>query len=458
MQRLFFLFTVFVLLIASCTKDKFITGKEAFLLTSDTAVHFDTVFTSVGSVTKEIKLFNINNQKLRISNLQLAGGNASFFKINVSGTPGTQFSNVDIEDGDSLHIFVSVTVNPTVQSLPFLLEDSIRIDYNGNTQYIRLDAYGQNAHFLRSAIITQNTTWTNDLPYVLLDTFAVSQGATLTIAKGAKVFVRANTPFTVEGSLQVNGTDDSTGAVTFLNNRLDAPYSEQPGTWEGIYFAPQSRSNSLHFTKIKNALQGIAADEGSLVTLEQCTIDNCAETGIIAYNSNVTAVNCLISRCSYNVYLTAGGHYTFTHCTLAGYSTPYLFHQFHSLTLSNSSDDNSEANLLQASFQNCIIWGEEGSLETEVMVRNDSRAPFIAGLDHTLYKSSAEDVAVTYTGCLQNIDPVFEEIDTEHDFLNFHLSASSPCIDAAKKTSVSIDLDGNLRSGTPDIGCYEFHE
>lgn len=457
MRELLFFIVSFVLVITSCTKDKFATGKDVFLLTSDTAVHFDTVFTSVGSVTQHVKLFNINDQKLRLNNVQLMGGASSFFKINVSGTPGTQFTDVDIAKGDSLYIFVSVNINPSLQTLPFIIEDSIRIDYNGNTQFIKLDAYGQNAHFLRSAVITQNTTWTNDLPYVLLDTFAVAKGAVLTINKGAKIYCHANTPLTVEGSLQVNGSDDSTGAITFLNDRLDAPYSQQPGTWQGIYFTAGSRNNVLTNAVIRNALQGIAADNGSFITLNECKIDNCAEAGIIAYNSNVTATNCLVSNCSYAVYATAGGHYAFTHCTLAAYSTQYLFHQYSALTLSNSSDDGSEAHLLQAEIENCIVYGDDGGIADEVSVRNDSRAAFTASFDYTLYKSPADNADITYHNCLANADPLFAGIDKENNSFDFHLSAGSPCIDAGKKTAVTIDLDGNLRSEIPDIGCYEFH-
>ncbi len=457
MMRGWLLFLIsFVFVIAACTKDKFITGKDAFLLSSDTALHFDTVFTSVGSVTQHVKLFNINDQKLRLTNVQLMGGASSFFKINVSGSPGIQFSNVDIDKGDSLYIFVSVNINPSSQTLPFIIEDSIRIDYNGNTQFIKLDAYGQNAHFLRSAILTQNTTWAADLPYVLLDTFAVAKGAVLTIDKGAKIYCHANTPFTVEGSLLVNGSDDSTGAVTFLNDRRDAPYSSQPGTWQGLYFTPQSRNNVLNYAVINNALQGIAADDGSFVTLNGCKIDNCAETGVIAYNSTVTATNCLVTNCSYDVYITAGGQYSFTHCTLAAYSTQYLFHQYPALTLSNSSDDGSEAHLLQAEFENCIVYGEDGAVSDEVSVQNDIRAPFITAFDNTLYRSLADNAAITYKNCLANVDPLFAGIDKENNSFDFHLSSSSPCIDAGKKTATLIDLDGNLRSEIPDIGCYEF--
>ena len=457
MRWLFVFITGFVFIISSCTKNSFITGKDAFLLTSDTTLHFDTVFTSVGSVTKQLKLFNINDQKLRLSNVQLMGGSNSFFKMNVSGTPGTQFSNIEMENGDSLYIFLSVNINPTAQQLPFIIEDSIRIDYNGNTQFVKLDAYGKNAHFLRSAILTQNTTWTNDLPYILLDTFAVSQGATLTIEKGTQIYCHANTPFTIEGSLQANGTTDSAGNITFQNDRLDAPYKDQPGTWEGIYFSPGSKNNVLNSVVIKNALQGIAADEESAVTLNECKINNCAEEGIIAYHSNLKATNCLISNCSYNVYVAAGGSYTFTNCTMASYSTQYLFHQYPALTLSNANNDETDVNDLQALFQNCIVWGEEGTVTDEVSTFSNSMAAFNVSFENTLYRSPSENGSVTYTGCLMNIDPQFQTVDRDNNVYDFHLGASSPCIDAGKKATSAIDLDGNLRTEIPDMGCYEFH-
>ena len=447
----------FVFIIISCTKENFITGKNAFLITSDTAIHFDTVFTSAGSVTKQLKVFNINDEKLRLSNVQLMGGAVSFFKMNVNGTPGTQFSNIDMEKGDSLYIFISVNINPTTQQLPFLIEDSIRIDFNGNTQFVKLDAYGQNAHLLRSAILTQNTTWTSDLPYILLDTFAVSAGATLTIEKGAKIYCHANTPFTVEGSLQVNGTNDSTGGVTFLNDRLDAPYNNEPGTWKGIYFTPASSNNILNFASVKNALQGIAADAGSNVILNGCTIDNCAQQGLVTYNSTLSATNCLFSNSSYNVYSIAGGNYTFINCTIAAYTNQYLYHQYPVVTLSNSNGDGTKTYPLQALFQNCIVWGEDGQVTDEVATQANSSAAFKVSFENTLYRSPAENPAITYSACLMNMDPQFATVDQMNYVFNFHLAATSPCIDAGKKTGIQTDLDGNLRSEIPDIGCYEFH-
>jgi hypothetical protein len=48
-----------------------------------------------------------------------------------------------------------VTINPNANQLPFVVQDSIKIDYNGNTRFVQLDALGQNARFLRDRRIRQ---------------------------------------------------------------------------------------------------------------------------------------------------------------------------------------------------------------------------------------------------------------------------------------------------------------
>ncbi len=447
--------TVVLLLYTSCTKDKFITGKNAFLLISDTALHFDTVFATTGSVTKSIKLFNINDQKLRISNITLMGGNNSYFKINVSGSPGTDFSNIDLAAGDSLYLFVTLTAPATNQVLPFFIQDSIRISFNGHTQWVQLDAYGQNAHFLRSASVTKDTTWTNDLPFVILDSFSVAAGATLTIEKGVHVYCHANTPFYIDGNLKINGDKDTADRVVFANDRLDAPYKDQPGTWQGLYFSPRSSGNVLNYAIVKNAKQGIAADNQSRITLNQCIVENCAGEGIIAYNSTVKATNCLVSNCGSNVYISGGGNYAFTHCTVAAYSTLYFYHQYPALSVSNSNSDGTAANALYASFRNCIIYGDGNTVSDETTIDKQGADAFTLSFENTVYKSPGENPLAVYTHCLPQADPMFNTIDAEKNIFDFHLQVTSPCIDAGAQTGTVVDLDGNSRTARPDIGCYE---
>src|SRR5687768_10990506 len=90
----------------ACKKESFTNSSSAILNTSVDTLHFDTVFTSTGSVSQFIKIINDNDKGIRVSSVRLAGGNNSFFKINVDGSAGPQVSNVNIAANDSTYIFV----------------------------------------------------------------------------------------------------------------------------------------------------------------------------------------------------------------------------------------------------------------------------------------------------------------------------------------------------------------
>ncbi len=177
---------VFGVLVMSCKKDSFITSAAAQISTSVDTLKYDTVFTSIGSITKSFKISNLNSQKLRLSKLQLMGGATSSFKININGTAADEMAGIEIEAGDSLYVFVEAHINPNTTDLPFIVRDSILIAYNGNEKFVQLEAFGQNANFLRNRIITGNTRWTNRLPYVILGSLLVAPSATLTIDPDCK--------------------------------------------------------------------------------------------------------------------------------------------------------------------------------------------------------------------------------------------------------------------------------
>jgi hypothetical protein len=133
------------------------------------------------------------------------GGASSVYKINIDGTPGPQVNNIELEANDSLYVFVTVAINPNAANLPFVVRDSIKIDYNGNTRFLQLEAWGQNANFLRNQKITGNTIWNNTLPYVILDQLRVDTTASLTIPAGCRIYVHADAPIIIDGTLRVNG-------------------------------------------------------------------------------------------------------------------------------------------------------------------------------------------------------------------------------------------------------------
>ncbi len=446
----------------SCKKDSFTTSKEAFVILSSDSLYFDTVFTTAGSVTQALKITNNNEQKLRLNTIQLVGGNASPFKINIDGAPVSQMNNIELEANDSMYVFVTVSVQATGNNLPFIVQDYILISYNGNTKYVKLSAWGQNAHFLNNEIINTNTVWKNDLPYVIIGGLEVKENATLTIEKGCRIYVRANSPVLVDGSLKVFGEKYDSTRVIFSGDRLDEPYKNYPGSWPGIYFRETSKNNELHFTTIKNAYQGlILQQQGSVsnpvVTLDACILDNISDAGIIATKSSLVASNCLLSNCGKSIFVEYGGNYSFTHCTMASVSNMYVPHLNPAITLSNSysQNGNMQTGDLSASFLNCIIWGESGSINDEVTVTKQGNNAFNINFTNCLWKEPSTPSNVTAVNVF-DAPPLFDSINATRHYYNFRLKENSPAIDKGSVTGLIYDLDGNVRAvNAPDLGCYE---
>jgi hypothetical protein len=121
-----FLFVaLFFLLLLACRKDPITKDASDQLSFSKDTVLFDTVFTTVGSSTRWMKVFNNSKKKIVISNIRLGDGNSSFFRINVNGKPGLKFKDVEIAGKDSIFIFVEVTVDPNRANNPLVVSDSI---------------------------------------------------------------------------------------------------------------------------------------------------------------------------------------------------------------------------------------------------------------------------------------------------------------------------------------------
>jgi hypothetical protein len=456
-----FVATVFLF---ACKKDSFTNSASALLSTSVDTLHFDTVFTTTGSVTQFVKIINSNNKAIRVSSVRLAGGVSSPFKINVDGTVGPVVNNVEISANDSAYIFVTVSINPTAANLPFIVQDSIEINYNGNRKWVQLDAFGQNANFLRNYEVTTNEIWNNDKPYVILGRLTVDTATTLTINKGCRIYMHADAPFIVHGTLQTLGEKWDSTRVVFAGDRLDVPYRDFPASYPGLIFSDVSKDNVLTYTTIKNAYQGIVVLNPSLnanpkLSLYQTIIDNAYDAGILSINSSITARNVLVSNCGKNLILAKGGTYDFLHCTVATISNNYIQHKDPVLYLSNFIMQNNTAALanLNASFRNCIFWGEQnGLVESEVVVAKQGSTTFNVLFDQVLWRVQTQPANTTINGAINNQSPQFDSLNTAQRIFSFRLKDSSPAINKGANAGLGIDLDGNPRPvGLPDLGAYE---
>ncbi len=446
----------------SCKKNDLVTGSDASVYFSTDSLKFDTVFTSVGSVTKSFKIFNNNNGRLKISTVKLMGGPASPYNTNINGVATDELRDIEIEANDSIYVFVTVTIDPNLTQLPFIVSDSILVEYNDNRKFVQLEAFGKNAHFLRGETISANTVFDATLPYVILDGLRVDTSVTLTISPGTQLYFHANAPLIVDGTLNARGTVSN--RILFTGDRLDDYYRDLPGSWPGIYFRESSTENELQFCRIINAYQGlIAAGQPNApvakITIQQCEISNIYDAGLYLLASSADISNTLVANCGTNLLIRQGGNYSITHSTFASYSNFNTFRTEPVVAIYNY-DDVSGTRLtgnLQASFTNCIIWGEGGIAESEVVTAKDDNAGYDLTFNHTLYRSPLPPAYTIISSSIANADPLFDSVDVFNNYYDFRISADfAPGKDAGTVTPYLKDLDDLDRNvALPDLGAYE---
>ena len=117
--------------ILSCKKNNLLTNSNFNIETSIDTILFDTLFTTIGSTTKRFKCYNPNSGTINISNISLQNSTNSPFRINIDGESGVLFKDITILAGDSIFIFVEVTIDPNGNSLPLVVEDQIIFETNG---------------------------------------------------------------------------------------------------------------------------------------------------------------------------------------------------------------------------------------------------------------------------------------------------------------------------------------
>ena len=472
-MRYFLLFLLTGLTLLSCRKEeKITTDPSAKLEFSGDTVLFDTVFTTVGSTVASLLVYNPNDKKIVISSIQLAGGSASQFRLNIDGVPGASASNVEISGHDSLYIFVEVTVDPNNNLSPFLVTDSIVFSTNGNQQDVKLVAYGQNAHYFYAdqhfpgyppfsyiPCVGNTAHWINDKPYVIFNYAAVDSGCSLVIDPGVRIYIHKGGGLWVmqEGNIKVNGTKDL--PVTFQGDRLESFYKEEPGQWDRIWINENStKDNVFNYAVIKNAFIGIQAEVQEAFTTQKLVLNNTQirnMTGLGIYTTgyNVDATNTVIGNCGQQLLgITLGGEFNFTHCSLGNYwnsserkDPAFVFNNYNEL----------QANDLKASFLNCILDGDQDEELAYDLDTTSSlgRVKFINSMIRTQKNTSN---ASQYVSVYVNQNPSF----TDKIKVDYRLSSGSFAIDKGNTNipaNATTDITEFTRIPPPDLGAYEYH-
>lgn len=148
MKKISIITILIILFTISCKKEREIIGNGNNILSfSMDTVLFDTIFTTVGSTTRYLKVYNNQQSDILINTIQLAKGANSLFRINVDGEGGYNVNNTLLRGGDSLYIFTEVTIDPNKLNTPLIETDSIVFEIENYTQDVDLVAWGRDANF-----------------------------------------------------------------------------------------------------------------------------------------------------------------------------------------------------------------------------------------------------------------------------------------------------------------------
>jgi hypothetical protein len=462
----------FLVMFYSCKKDILLTDSSASVSFSKDSILFDTVFTQIGSTTSVFTVKNNQSQRINISNIRLGGGTSSSFKLNVDGVSGNSINDVELLAGDSMYVFVQVTINPNNSNSQLLVKDSIIFSLNGNTQFVYLTAVGQDVYLHKPtlpankpwySIIGCNQTWLNDKPHLIFGTAVVDSACTLTMLGGTRVYLynKSNLLVFKDGSLIIQGTKNN--EVTFQGTRLEPAYSDIAGQWGRIWLSPGSKNNTIDYAIIKNASIGVHVDTlgnstNPTLIMNNTIIKNSKVTALFAQGSNVKATNCLLANSEqYLAVLNIGGKYHFEHCTFGNYwnasirATPSLVINNYYVAANNTLNVRP---IEEAYFGNCIIYGrtnEEIALDSTNLVGSGY---FSYYFDTCLLKTALNTTNSTghFLSAIKNQDPKFKDAS----IYDYRLDNGSPAIDVGNPSIVvPFDLNGNLRSGFIDIGAYE---
>jgi len=460
MLRAIFILFISYLFFSSC--ERISSHTDSKLLFSEDTIYFDTVFSSIGSVTKELRIINPGKQDLTVDHIYLSGGNFSQFRLNIDGEPVYEKFNVRIESGDSIFIFVDVFVNPGNSNSPIEVDDSIIFSIGEKIQKVPLLAWGQDIHLIKSKTI-KSETWQKGKPYVIYDKVLVDTLETLTIEEGARIFFHRNASLVIAGSIVVKGSVES--PVLFAGDRLEKMFEDIPGQWKGILILNSAKANNVSHSIIRNAIYGIQLGEAVFSTevpvlkLFSSEISHSTISGLSAINGNVEAANCIFMHCgNYCIYLEAGGEYNFTNCTLFN-RWEYGLRLYPAL-LATEKPEKPEVRVsqLHVSFNNSVIYGDNQSELNIIPLNKIFTGNYY--FDHCLLKYDTIGASFwdedEFPGVLINKNPLFinpATWDLRPDTLSPLINHGSPEFSAM----YPIDIRGVSRTlyGNPDIGAFE---
>ncbi len=511
-RYLYFIITLcFLILWSSCRKDFEFSPSTGSLEFSRDTVYLDTVFTNIGSSTYNLKVYNKSDDDIVIPSLGLAGGEASNYRLSVDGISGKRFEDIELLAEDSLFIFIESTIdinNFTNLDGTYLYTDQIEFDSGSNLQKVELVTLVQDAVFIfpdrdnttkvietlildidgemvetelqGRELLPTELTFTNEKPYVVYGFATVPNGETLTIEAGARLHFHENSGIIVSNgaSINVNGAysndrDLMENEVIFEGDRLEPNFSDVPGQWGTIWLLDGSINNTINYATIKNATIGVLSDGNpdestNKLNITNTQIYNSSSFGILGRNTSISGENVVINNSGLSSFAgTIGGKYNFTHSTIANYWDAG-FRQFPSVLLNNFIVDENNvatlADLTEANFNNCIIYGNDNpeilldEVEDDAVVFNFKFTNCLIRFDDNSNNFSGAnydfDDTSKYEGIIFNQDPNFKDVDLNEMIIGDESAANGQGL-ASFASQVPFDILNVNRVSSPDIGAYQ---
>ncbi len=467
-----------VLTLLNSCQDDFHFNDDSPLSFSVDTLTFDTVFTSLGSATSRILVYNRGRNEINIQELKLAGGAGSVFRINVDGRRNAEhnFNNITIRGRDSMYIFVEVTINPFDSDAPVLQQDSIVFVHNQRSQRVLLEAFGQDMIMLNEKKILNDTTLTGARPYLIYGYLEVDSAKTLTLAAGTRLYFHHNANLIIRGNLVVEGTLDQ--PVQMRGSRLDkimydtpVPYHHVAGQWGGVYLLSKTGDHKINHLMLSSGEVGLYffnSDRRYKPSLEihNSRIHNFLFYNLVAVNGDLLVTNSEISNSAgYTIYLNGGNH-RFVHCTVVNFfGIGPRQPAFRARQPAVMIMDLNRSLRMSTVFQNSVIAGTySNELTIATKFPEQYRGEFV---NSYIRKPQQDTVAGNFTNVrfYQFNDTIFKNARNnvfENLYYDFSPDSVSPLrglADPAIAVEFPIDLRGRSRlaDGKPDAGAYEWH-
>jgi hypothetical protein len=465
----------------SCRNDweDFDTSSNVRLSFSTDTVSFDTVFTTMQTVTKWVMVRNTGDKRIKISHVYLEKGGQSAFRLNVDGDTSLTVTDVVVAERDSFYIFITANIeSKRVKDNFGIVSDNIVFEINGKKQHLALQAWGQNAYYhfpdktykrviaegdtqvIRYFEFPAGTVLQNDKPHVFFGYATVADGGTLVVPGGTSLYFANGAGIWIRGGSSVDIQGTFGNSVLFTSLRQDYDYKTMPGQWEGLLIDAESIDNRINYAVIRNAKHGIYIDSSTAAGVERYAleifntyIENMTRSGIFSRRNYIKGVNLVVGNCATAMSLMQGGGGSFFHCTFTNYYRS--FEGEHSLVLNDYSGEEHNP-FTSVQFINCIIWGKTNEQISFDFKSDDASNELPYLFDHCVTGTPVNNDR--FISCLKT-DPLFK---SEEDG-DFEISSDKSSAVKAGNTTYQDpngegirDIKNMPRSMTPTIGAYEY--